>query len=58
MGVNFGAGVSWNVSKGVSLYAEPYLKYTIFENDINPSTDSKTGEKIDKNLKFGIHYGF
>jgi hypothetical protein len=58
VGVNFGAGVSWNVSKGVSLYAEPFLKYRIFEDDINPSTDSKTGEKIDKNLKFGIHYGF
>ena len=57
VGVNFGAGVSWNVSKGVSLYAEPYLKYTIFENDINP-TDKKTGEKFDQNLKFGIHYGF
>jgi hypothetical protein len=58
VGINFGAGVSWNVSKGISLYAEPFLKYRIFEDDINPPTDSKTGEKIDKNLKFGIHYGF
>jgi outer membrane protein W len=58
VGVNFGAGVSWNVSKGVSLYAEPYLKYTFFENDINLSTGKKDGEKMDQNLKFGIHYGF
>ena len=58
IGLNFGAGFSWNISKGVSLFAEPSLKYKIFEGLVNPTVEKKTDEKMDENLKFGIHYGF
>jgi opacity protein-like surface antigen len=58
LGLNLGAGMSWNVSKGVSLYAEPFLKYTVYEGFLNPSFNKTPGEKVDENLRFGLHYGF
>jgi hypothetical protein len=59
LGLNLGAGLSWNVSKGVSLYAEPFLKYTVYEGFLNPSFGKTPGEKkADENLRFGVHYGF
>lgn len=58
VGVNLGAGLGWNISKGFTVFAEPSLKYRVYEGVINPSVDKKTGEKTDGNLKFGIHYGF
>jgi opacity protein-like surface antigen len=59
VGLNLGAGLSWNVSKGVSLYAEPYLKYNVYEGFLNPSLNKGPGEKkADQNLRLGLHYGF
>ncbi len=58
VGLNLGAGMSWNVSKGVSLYAEPFLKYKVYEGYLNPSFSRDPDEKVDENLRFGLHYGF
>jgi hypothetical protein len=58
LGLDLGAGLSWKVSKGVSLYAEPFLKYTVYEGFLNPSFSRAPGEKVDENLRFGLHYGF
>jgi len=61
VGVNLGTGFLWNISSGISIFAEPSVRYNLFKKNLNTSQDSNNdpdSQKKEESLKMGIHLGF